>query len=226
MANKKDLKQQEKQQEELVEQRISSVERFFEENKKIIWGCAIAAVVIGLGVLAYHKFYLQPLKAEAQAQMFPAEASFRNGEWELALKGDGNTLGFEQIIEDYGGKAGNSTWMYAGICELQLGNYEQALSYLKKYKGSDKMMTAKAISLQGDALTGLEKYKEALACYMKAASVIDNPFTAGYLLKAGVVNEELGDKAAALDCYKKIKDQYPQSMEAYDIDKYIGRIEE
>ena len=29
----------------------------------------------------------------------------------------------------------------------------------------------------------------------------------------------------ALSYYKKIKDQYPQSMEGYDIDKYITRIE-
>ena len=50
-------------------------------------------------------------------------------------------------------------------------------------------------------------------------------FAAGYLLKAGVVCEELGDNAKALACYKKIKDKYPQSMEGYDIDKYISRIE-
>ena len=50
-------------------------------------------------------------------------------------------------------------------------------------------------------------------------------FAAGYLLKAGVVCEELGDNAKALTFYKKIKDQYPQSIEGYDIDKYITRIE-
>ena len=50
-------------------------------------------------------------------------------------------------------------------------------------------------------------------------------YAAGYLLKAGAVAEELGDNAKALSFYKKIKDQYPQSVEAYDVDKYIGRIE-
>ena len=50
-------------------------------------------------------------------------------------------------------------------------------------------------------------------------------FAAGYLLKAGVVAEKLGENAKALSFYEKIQDQYPQSMEAYDIDKYIGRIE-
>ena len=60
---------------------------------------------------------------------------------------------------------------------------------------------------------------------MKAAKVSDDMFSAAYLLKAGVTWEELGDDAKALACYNDIKDNYPQSMEAYDIDKYISRIE-
>ncbi len=50
-------------------------------------------------------------------------------------------------------------------------------------------------------------------------------FAAGYLLKAGVVAEKLGQTEKALGFYKQIKDQYPQSMEGYDVEKYIGRIE-
>ena len=50
-------------------------------------------------------------------------------------------------------------------------------------------------------------------------------FAAGYLLKAGQVAEELGDKDKALALYNKIKDQYPGAVEAADIDKYITRIE-
>ena len=50
-------------------------------------------------------------------------------------------------------------------------------------------------------------------------------FAASYLLKAGATAEKIGDNAKALSCYKKIKEAYPQSMEGYDIDKYIGRIE-
>ena len=37
--------------------------------------------------------------------------------------------------------------------------------------------------------------------------------------------EELGNNDKALACYNRIKDQYPQSVEGYDIDKYISRIE-
>ena len=50
-------------------------------------------------------------------------------------------------------------------------------------------------------------------------------FSATYLLKAGMTYEELGQYGQALAAYKEIKDRYPQSMEGYDIDKYISRIE-
>ena len=50
-------------------------------------------------------------------------------------------------------------------------------------------------------------------------------FAAGYLLKAGQVAEEMGDKDKAVSYYKKLKDQYPESAEASDVDKYITRIE-
>ena len=49
-------------------------------------------------------------------------------------------------------------------------------------------------------------------------------FAAEYLLKAAVACEEVGDKGKALKLYETIKDKYPQSIEGYDIDKYINRI--
>ena len=222
---KKVLTEQEKLQQEKVEERVSAVDQFFKENSKLIWGCVIALLVIGAAILCYQKFYLQPKKAEAAAQMFPAEENFGAGNYDLALNGDGNVLGFAQVIDDYGAKAGKAVYFYAGVCEYNLGNYDSALKYLKKYSGKDPILAARALACQGDALVGLERYNEALGCFEKAAATADNMFAAGYLLKAGVLCEEMGNAKKALSFYKKIKDQYPQSMEGYDIEKYISRIE-
>ncbi|MGI5846676.1 MAG: tetratricopeptide repeat protein [Candidatus Cryptobacteroides sp.] len=220
-------KQKEKEQlrQEKVTETVSKTQQFLDENKKTIYAGLIALLVIGLAIVAWYKFYYQPKRAEAIDQMYPAEANFRAEEYDLALNGDGNVLGFKQIIDDFGSKAGKDVYFYAGVCELQLGNYENALDQLKKYKGKDSILAARAIACSGDAYVGLEKYKEALGCFEKAAARADNMFAAGYLLKAGVVCEELGDQEKALGFYKKIKDKYPQSMEGYDIDKYISRIE-
>ena len=50
-------------------------------------------------------------------------------------------------------------------------------------------------------------------------------FAAAYLLKAGIVAEELGQNEKALGFYTQIQEQYPDSMEGYDIAKYIGRLQ-
>ena len=225
MATKKNDKaalQQERQ--EKIEETVSKTEQFYNENKKTIWGCILAAVVIALGVLAYNQFYLKPKMAEAQEQAYPAEAAFRDGNFDLALNGDGNNYGFAQVLDEYGSKAGKAMPFYAGVCALQLKDYEAAVDYLKKYKGKDPILAARAQACLGDALAGLERYEEAAAQFEKAAGVSDNMFAAGYLLKAAVTYEELGANDKALALYETIKDKYPQSMEAYDIDKYINRI--
>ena len=164
-------------------------------------------------------------KAEAQAQMFPAEQLFRAGNFEAALNGDGNTLGFTDIIDNYGKRAGKAANLYAGLCNLQLGNNEDAIAFLKKYSVKDKIMQARAYSAIGDAYSNLKDYTNALAWYKKAAALEDNEFRPAYLLKAALVMEETGDTAGALSLYKEIETKYPQTVEGYDIQKYISRIE-
>jgi len=209
---------------EAVVEAVSKTEKFFQENGKLISIICAAFVVACALVFCWFKFAYQPKVNEAQGQMAAAEQNFRAGDFELALNGDGNALGFVQIIDEYGKKAGKAVYFYAGVCELQLGEWEQAIKYLESYKGKDTILAARATACIGDAYVGLEDYKKALGYFEKAAQA-DNMYAAGYLLKAGAVAEVLGENDKALSFYKKIKDQYPQSVEAYDVDKYIGRIE-
>jgi tetratricopeptide (TPR) repeat protein len=210
---------------EAVVEAVSKTEKFFNENGKLLSIIAVAVVVVAAGIFCWYKFAYQPKVEEAQGQMAVAEQNFRAGNFEVALNGDGNALGFAQILEDYGTKAGESVYFYAGVCELQNGNWEQAISYLEKYSSKDAILAARAAACIGDAYVGLENYSKALGYFEKAAAAADNMFAATYLLKAGVTAEKLGDNAKAVSFYKTIKEEYPQSMEGYDIDKYIGRIE-
>ncbi len=214
-----------KENAEAVVEAVSKTEKFFNENGKLLSIICVGVVVVCAAVFCWYKFAYQPKVEEAQGQMAAAEQTFRAADYETALNGDGNVLGFAQIIDEYGAKAGKSVYFYAGVCELQLGNWESAIKYLEAYKGKDEILAARATACIGDAYVGLEDYKKALGYFEKAAATVDNVYAAGYLLKAGAVAEKLGDNAKALSFYKKIKDQYPQSMEGYDVDKYIGRIE-
>lgn len=222
---KETVKDQEALQQEKIAEQVSKTEQFFNENKKTIWGVLAAVVVVGLGILGYQQFIYKPKVAEALSQVYHAENAFANNDFETALNGDGNNLGFAEVASEYGAKAGKAVYFYAGVCELQLGNYSEAINYLKKYNGKDNILAARALACIGDSYVGLEDYASALSYFEKAANKSNNVFSAAYLLKAGAVCEEMGNDAKALEFYKAIKDQYPSSIEGYDIDKYITRIE-
>ena len=214
---------------EAVVEAVSKTEQFFEKNGKKLAYAAAAFVAVCVLVFCWYKFVHQPKVAEAQGQMAWAEENFRNAAdstgYALALYGDGNVLGFEQIEKEYGKKAGKAVYLYAGICEFYLKNYESAISYLKAYNVKDEILAARALACIGDCYVNLEDYKTALGYFEKAAAAGDNAFAAEYLLDAGLVAEKLGENVKALGFYKKIQDEYPMSMQAYDIDKYISRIE-
>jgi len=210
---------------QVVAEEITGTELFIKKNIKAICIATAAVIVVAAIAFLYSKYVYAPKQAEALGQLYPAETLFAAQDYEAALNGDGNVLGFAEVIKEYGAKAGKAVYFYAGVCELQLGNYEEALSYLKKYSGKDAILAGRAIACQGDAYAGLEQYAKAYDCYTKAAKTSDNMYSATYLLKAGIVAEQLGKNADALKCYNEIKDQYPMSIEGQDIEKYITRIE-
>ena len=217
---------QQETQNEQVTTAVSGVEEFFKKNQKWIEWALIALLVVIFGIFAVNRWVVAPARAEAQGQMFQAERLFDEGNFEAALNGDGNNLGFNDIISNYGKKAGKSVYLYAGLCNLNLGNNEEAIAQLKKYNVKDNVMMGRAYCTIGDAYSNLKDYANALSFYKKAAALDEqNPFNANYLLKAALVCEETGDTDAALKLYKEIEAKYPQTLEGVDVQKYISRIE-
>ena len=210
---------------EAVAEAVSKTDKFFKENGKALTIVTVVILLAVAGIFCWHKFAYEPAQKEALGQMAYAEQAFANGNYELALNGDGNRLGFNEIIDQYGAKAGQAVYLYAGICELQLGNYDLAIENLKSYKGKDAILKARALACIGDCYVELENYEKALSYFEKAAGVVDNMFAAGYLLKAGLVAEHLGKKEKALEFYNLIKDEYPTTPRGADIVKYISRVE-
>ena len=208
-----------------VEEALSKTEKFFTTYKNhIIYGTA-AVVAVVAAFLLYHNFVTLPAQQEAMGQTFTAEQYFRSGEFEKALNGDGNALGFNQIIDEYGTKSGEAVYFYAGVCNLQLGNYEEAIANLKKYNGNDEIIAARALACIGDAQAAMNNLDAAVSSYKSAAAAADNILAANYLLKAGIICEELGKTAEALKIYGEIKTKYAQSPEGVEINKYISRIQ-
>ena len=82
------------------------------------------------------------------------------------------TLGFLDIAKEYKfTKAGNLARYSAGICNLHLGNYEEAIEYLKKYSKKDKVIGSIAIGATGDAWVELGDTEKGISKYLEAAEL-------------------------------------------------------
>ncbi|MBQ7253205.1 MAG: tetratricopeptide repeat protein [Bacteroidales bacterium] len=222
MATKKVNNQTENNQ--AVGEAVSGVELFLKKNGNLLSTILLIILIAACAIVAVNRWVIKPAQQEAKAAAAGAERYFQMGQFEQALSGDGNVLGFADIIEQYGRKAGQGVYFDAGVCQLQLKNYEEALNYLKKYNGKDAILKARALACMGDAYVGLGNNESALAQYKAAINAGSTPFTAAYLLKAGIAAEDLGRKGEALAFYEDIKVKYPASAEATDIDKYITRL--
>ncbi|MDR2126062.1 MAG: tetratricopeptide repeat protein [Prevotellaceae bacterium] len=207
-----------------VGEALSKGEKFLAENKTKIIRIITLAVVAVVAILGYVYLIAKPRETAAQEQISAAQRYFEIDSLNLALNGDGINLGFNEIIEEYGStKAGKLAHFYAGVCNLHMGNFEEAISLLKDFDGQDEILQARAYCGIGDAYVELAQFDDAVAYFMKAANYRENNFSAAYLMKAGLVYEQLGKYAEAMETYKKIKTHYSKTTEAQEIDKYIER---
>jgi tetratricopeptide (TPR) repeat protein len=149
----------------------------------------------------------------------------QNNSWNRTINGDGNYLGFLDIAKEYKfTKAGDLARYGAGICNLHLGNYEEAIDFLDKYSKKDKVIGSIAIGATGDAYVELGNLDKGISKYLEAAEFASNSFnTPLFLMKAAELYEMNGKYPDALKLYEKIKEEYPTSTEGSTIDKYIAR---
>jgi tetratricopeptide (TPR) repeat protein len=207
-----------------VEETLTKTEQYLEENyKPLLIGLAVVVVLVGIFWLG--KIYLTKRGDEAQSQMYQAQKYLEIDSINLALYGDGNYLGFLDIAKEYKfTKAGNLARYGAGICNLHLGNYEEAIDFLNKYSKKDKIIGSIAIGATGDAYVELGNNEKGISKYLEAAEFAGNSFnTPLFLMKAAELYEMNGKYPDALKLYVKIKDEYPTSTEGSSIDKYIAR---
>jgi tetratricopeptide (TPR) repeat protein len=143
----------------------------------------------------------------------------------LSLNGSEGKYWFVYIADKFSGtKAGNLANYYAGIAYLKTKDYKNAISYLNNFDSKDELLAPIAKGAIGDAFTDINQPKDALEYYEKAAELRDNTFTTPfYLFKAANTAYDLGNFEKAVTYFTKIKDAYPNSSEAVNIDLYINK---
>lgn len=223
MSNKAEKKHDEL---ESVQNVLTTSEAFIEKyQKQILTGLGVVILIV-LAILAFRNFYLKPQEENAENEMGKAQTLFAVDSFKVALNGNKDILGFKEIASEYSlTSSGNLANAYAGICYYKLGQYENAIKFLSQYDGEDEYFNTTVIGLIGDAYAELGKVEKAIDYFEKAADKKNEAVSPVYLKKAGVAYESLKKPEKALEYYTTIKDSYPKSNEAQDIDKYIERVQ-
>ncbi|MDX2048702.1 MAG: tetratricopeptide repeat protein [Chitinophagaceae bacterium] len=201
---------------------------FWEKYSKPILIASSAVILLAGGYLVYKYFFQLPNEQKAQEEIFRAEENFRKDSVALALNGNVSTPGFLKVIKKYGGtKTGNLAKLYAGECYLQLGDYANAVKYLKDFDANGaKQVQARVYGLLGDAYSEQKKNEEAIDYYRKAGTAFDydKASSAEYLFRAALLLEMGGKNKEAIELYQTIKDKYPTTERGYAVDKYLARL--
>lgn len=217
-------------EQEVLGTAMNRTEEFFEKNSKlVIYGLVVLLVLAG-GIFGYQQLISQPREKKAAEMIAQAQSRFEAAtpDYQLALEGDANGVGFLDLIDQYGSTpAGNLAKHYAGICYLRLDDLDNAATYLAQYKAAKgipaQIINAQNLGLQGDIAVEKGDYAAAIKFFEKAIKSSDNNLTAPmYLRKAALAAKAMGNNEQAIAFAKQILDQHPESTEARTAEKLIG----
>jgi len=211
---------------EVIAEKVEGIEHWIEQNPKIVFGVLGALVLIVGGYFGF-RYYIGTQEELAQKEMFQAVYYFEADSLNLALKGDGNNLGFEQIIDDFPmTDAANLANFYAGAINLKQGKYQLAIYFLEDFSTNDILVQPRAYSLMGDAYMELKDYESAAKYYSKASNYKPNKFfTPMYLMKEALSYEKLNQVDKAKEVYQRIIDEFWDSGEYQNARKFKAKLD-
>ncbi len=210
-------------------------EWILKNQKNILTGLAV--IVVGIfAYLGYTKFILEPKETEAANALAYPKSYFdkalnntvaKDSLFSLALNGADGKDGLLGIVDNFGAtKAGNLAKYYAGISYLKTADYKKAIEYLDDFSSDDALVSVRAKGAIGDAFANIggEFTEDALNYYEEAISLSTNDYsTPIYLDKAATMALSTGNYKKAAQYYSRIKNDYPNSSYAKDIDGKIYR---
>ena len=227
MANTENLGSKKVEQTQENENFVTKILSFFNKYQNIIYGVIIGILVIVLAILAFNRFYVQKKNAEASAQIQQPIHWLTQGDTaslKKALEGDGENDGFLDIASGYKlSRTSNTANYYAGLTYLKLGQKDEALEYLKKFKKKEDVLWYACQATIGDLYDEQGDESTAISYYEKAVKGKDPFFTPIALFKLGQMYERKGDWKKALDAYETIEKDFYTEYNKMSVAQYVER---
>lgn len=227
MANNENLGSKKSEQLQENENFVTKVLSFFNKYQNIIYGVIIGILVIVLAIMAFNRFYVQKKNAEAAAQIVQPIQWLTKGDTaslKMALEGDGENDGFLDIASHYKiTRTANTANYYAGLTYLKLGQKEEALDYLTKFKKKEDVLWYACQATIGDLYDDQGDESKAISYYEKAVKGKDPFFTPIALFKLGQMYERQGDWKKALAAYETIEKDFYTEYNKMSVAQYAER---
>ncbi|MEP6948325.1 MAG: tetratricopeptide repeat protein [Ginsengibacter sp.] len=228
----------------IVHKEVDVIQRargFWENYNKPVTYIGSAIIVLLVGWFVYKYMFKIPQEEKANDAVFVTQkyfSDFSNAPSDSikitlaakCLNGDGPNPGALKIINKFSGTtAANLCEYYAGACYLNLKQFDKAIKFLKDFDaGKATQIKSRAYGMIADASAELNKNDQALEYYEKAANVDDkDEYTSSeFLFRAALFAESTGKTKEAVELFKKIKEEYPLSEKAADVDRYLAKLGE
>ncbi len=235
VSNKEDFDSTTAEVFESLDSGASKTENFVSKYQSLILSSVVLITISVFVYLAYKTFVLEPKSEDAITELNQAQYYFnlalnneqQNDLFNSAINGGDGKFGFLDIIQNYENTPSSNLAIFStGMSYLNLKQYNRAIEYLKNFKSNDVLLSSIAKGTLGDVYLQIGDQKNALVNYEKASSFKENNYTTPkYLYKAGLLSIKLGEKKSAIEYFKKIKSDFPDSKEGKFIDIQIAKTE-
>jgi len=207
---------------------LETVQVFYEQKKKTISTVTTVILVVVVGYFGYMKMYKGPNDEKAAAAMYWPQLYFQYDSLNQALNGDGKNLGFSKLATKFSGTpAGNLAHYYEGVCYLKMGDFAKAIKSLESFDGKGTNLGHQAEGITGLAYMESGNSAKAIECFKKATADKDDVLvTPMYLFHLGMAYQAAGQNNEAKEAFKRLRDEYPRSTQAKDMDKELAKLGE
>ena len=198
---------------------------YIEENRAMAYAI-FGGIILVVGLSLYYSYDQSSKNTVATAEMAVAVTHYEAGEYAAALDGDISFKGLIEIATDYGNTdAGNLARFYAADALFKQGSLDRALAMFQDFRKDANYLGASALAGEASIHESKGDFDTAANLYLRSANLFASSNVApAYLLNAGKVFEKASDMNAAARAYEQLKEEYPDTPEARDIDFFIGRV--
>jgi len=200
--------------------------KWIEQNKRIVGYIIATPLIIALlGFWWYQKS--KDWNDQATTMLAKIIHYYDEGRYDMAINGvpQEGTQGLQAIVEEYGStKTGQIAKLYLANAYYSTKNYDKALEYYDAISVSDQLVTSTAYAGMASCYEIKGELEKAAAYFEKAAA---KNMTIGHapenLQKSAMNYAAIGKKDKAVELLKTLKKEFPTSIIARDVDRFIAQ---